>query len=394
MATFPEPGWLHDGQLQSALDTIAAHAADHDRTARFPFEGVALLERLGVHRLTAPVAAGGGGAGLSVARTVAQRIGAADASVGLLMLWQFMFWGELAMADHGWSASARAAALGSVAEGPALINALNVEPELGSPSRGGLPATRALRQPDGSWRLVGRKIYGTGIPVLRWLLVSATIDDGGPPRMGRFLVDTTLGGLRTEETWDHVGLRASASHDVLFERTPVPAGHLIAQDLPDRRMPAPAARGAWTATLVSAMYNGIAHASRDWLVGYLHRRVPTQLGAPLASLPRMQTAVGEIALWLAVNDRLLDDMARAVDSGDPAEQRRAYAFAPLLKHQVTANVIAVTSAALELTGNPGHSRHHPAERHLRDALTGRIHTPQSDVVLLQAGQAALAEAAP
>ena len=31
---------------------------------------------------------------------------------------------------------------------------------------------------------------------------------------------------------------------------------------------------------------------------------------------------------------------------------------------------------------------------LRDALTGRIHTPQSDVVLLQAGQAALAEAAP
>jgi alkylation response protein AidB-like acyl-CoA dehydrogenase len=42
-------------------------------------------------------------------------------------------------------------------EGVALINALRVEPELGSPARGGLPATVARRTETG-WRLSGRKI--------------------------------------------------------------------------------------------------------------------------------------------------------------------------------------------------------------------------------------------
>jgi alkylation response protein AidB-like acyl-CoA dehydrogenase len=384
---------VHDGRLQAVLDRIASNAARHDRDASFPFEAIAALEQLGVARLSAPVAAGGYGAGLVQAREIAQRIGAADASVGLVMLWQFVFHAEMAQPDHGWSASARAAVLESIAQGPSLINALNVEPELGSPSRGGLPATRAVRQPDGSWRVHGRKTYATGIPVLRWLLITATIEDDGEPRVGRFVVDTRLGGLRVEETWDHVGLRATASHDVVFEDTPLPAGHLIAQDQPGRKMPMSGARNAWTATCLGAMYNGIAHASRNWLVGYLHQRVPSNLGAPLASLPRFQSAVGEIDFWLATSDRLLDDVARAVDGDDDAARRRAFEFAPLLKHHVTSNAIAVASRALELTGNPGHSRHHPAERHLRDALTGRIHTPQSDVIFLNTGKAALERAA-
>ncbi|MDL5472214.1 acyl-CoA dehydrogenase, partial [Klebsiella pneumoniae] len=50
----------------------------------------------------------------------------------------------------------------AVARG-ALINALRVEPELGSPARGGLPATVLRRGVDG-WRLSGHKLYTTGIP--------------------------------------------------------------------------------------------------------------------------------------------------------------------------------------------------------------------------------------
>ncbi|BCQ59978.1 hypothetical protein PBOI14_17280 [Pseudomonas sp. Boi14] len=50
----------------------------------------------------------------------------------------------------------------AVQEG-ALINALRVEPDLGTPARGGLPATLA-RRVEGGWLLSGRKIYSTGIP--------------------------------------------------------------------------------------------------------------------------------------------------------------------------------------------------------------------------------------
>ena len=39
-------------------------------------------------------------------------------------------------------------------EGIALLNAARVEPELGTPARGGLPATIAIRTTEG-WRLTG-----------------------------------------------------------------------------------------------------------------------------------------------------------------------------------------------------------------------------------------------
>jgi alkylation response protein AidB-like acyl-CoA dehydrogenase len=42
-----------------------------------------------------------------------------------------------------------------------------------------------------------------------------------------------------------------------------------------------------------------------------------------------------------------------------------------------------------LIGNPGLSRHNPLERHHRDVLCSRIHSPQDDMVLLGLGKAAL-----
>jgi alkylation response protein AidB-like acyl-CoA dehydrogenase len=42
-----------------------------------------------------------------------------------------------------------------------------------------------------------------------------------------------------------------------------------------------------------------------------------------------------------------------------------------------------------LIGNAALTRHHPLERHLRDVLCGRIHTPQDEAVLGQAGRARL-----
>jgi len=44
---------------------------------------------------------------------------------------------------------------------------------------------------------------------------------------------------------------------------------------------------------------------------------------------------------------------------------------------------------LELTGNPGLSRHNPLERHYRDVLCSRIHSPQDDTILTGAGRAGL-----
>jgi alkylation response protein AidB-like acyl-CoA dehydrogenase len=43
-----------------------------------------------------------------------------------------------------------------------------------------------------------------------------------------------------------------------------------------------------------------------------------------------------------------------------------------------------------LVGNNGLTRHNPLERHYRDVLCARVHTPQDDSILSAAGRAALA----
>ena len=78
---------------------------------------------------------------------------------------------------------------------------------------------------------------------------------------------------------------------------------------------------AWATLTVAALYNGVALAARDWLIGFLKDRVPSNLGAPLASLPRMQEALGEIEGLLTVNARLLSSGSRDVDAAKNARTR-------------------------------------------------------------------------
>ena len=62
----------------------------------------------------------------------------------------------------------------------------------------------------------------------------------------------------------------------------------------------------------------------------------------------------------------------------------------LIKHTVTSNAIRTVELALQLTGNHGLTRHNPLQRHLRDVLCSRVHTPQIDSILTSAGKRALA----
>lgn len=370
-----------EDRLAAALQAISARAAEHDRDGSFPHEAFAALHGAGVTALTVPAAVGGAGADLATTAGVVERVAAADASVGLVLLWQLALHAELAREGDGWPAELRERVQRSAVTDGALMNALRVEPDLGTPARGGVPATTAQRQSDGTWRLHGHKIYSTGIPALRWLLVFAATDEE-PVRTGVFLIDRDTPGVRVEETWDHAGMRASGSHDTFFDGA---AGHPVDVRPPaDWRSPEPTTALAWATVLLAAAYTGVAVAARDWLTQYLNERIPSNLGAPLASLPHFQQAVGEIDVLLDVNHTLIADVARSIDAGQPATR------GPLVKHVATENAIAALDIALRLTGNPGLMRANPLERHHRDALTGRIHTPQRDMVLGTIGRAALA----
>jgi alkylation response protein AidB-like acyl-CoA dehydrogenase len=113
-------------------------------------------------------------------------------------------------------------------------------------------------------------------------------------------------------------------------------------------------------------------------------RQPSNLGAALSTLPRYQEAIGEIDALLYTNTALLDRAAAAAIGEISAIECN------FVKLSVTNNAIKIAEKALSLVGNPGLSRANPLERHYRDALCGRVHSPQEDTVLLVAGKFAFA----
>lgn len=370
-----------EGLLADITRQLRDAAVKHDRSGTFAFENMALLHRHGLLSIALPKADGGQGARLPLLAQIIRAIAASDPATALVVTMQYLVHKNLEKSR--WPASLRSlVAAEALAEG-ALINHLRVEPDLGTPARGGLPATIAERTENG-WRLSGRKIYSTGSPVLRWYLVWARTDEA-EPRVGSFLVHADAPGIRIEQTWDHLGMRASGSDDVIFDNVELPANRDV-----DVRLPADWGRPdgeatAFMSALLSSLYDSIAHSARDWLVTFLNERKPSGLGAALATLPRFQEAVGEIDALLYANKTLLDDLITRTNIGTAPGANEA----SLVKYLVTGNAIKAVEKALELTGNPGLSRANPLERAYRDVLCSRIHAPQNDMILINSGRATL-----
>jgi alkylation response protein AidB-like acyl-CoA dehydrogenase len=369
-------------RAQRLAGEFATRAAQHDREASFPFENFEDLSEAGLLALTVPAALGGSGAGALDAARIINIIGKADPSTALVLSMHYIQ--HLVMArSTRWPGRLSRKLARETVEGVALINALRVEPDLGSPSRGGLPATIARRTETG-WRLSGRKIYSTGAPILKWYAVWARTDEPNV-RVGLFLVPAKLPGTRIVETWDHLGLRASGSHDVVFDDVVFPLDHEIDVRTPDQWLVPDFTQATVHAIFVAAIYDGIARAARDWLVEFLKNRVPANLGASLATLPRAQEIVGGIEARLAVNARLIDSFAGDYDDGVVLSASESN----IIKLTVTNNAVAVVEDALSLTSNHGLTRANPLERHYRDVLCGRVHTPQDDATRVNAGRLAL-----
>ncbi|AZE11500.1 Acyl-CoA dehydrogenase [Pseudomonas chlororaphis subsp. aureofaciens] len=383
----PLPPVLHpvevadfDALLQRIGQQLGATAHLYDESGAFPRDNFALLHQHGLLALTVPKHLGGGGASLAQARKVISAVAKGEPSTALILVMQYLQHSRL-QDSQSWPEALRLRVAGDAVRDGALINALRVEPDLGTPARGGLPATIARRTAAG-WRISGRKIYSTGSHGLSWFSVWARSTDEDP-LVGAWLVHKDTPGISIVEDWDHLGMRATCSHEVLFDNVLVPLDHAVS--VSPWSAPRPELDGEgflWMAVLLSAVYDGIAQAARDWLVDWLETRKPSNLGAALATLPRFQETVGHIDTLLFANRSLLDAAAEGHTPASNAAQ---------LKYLVTGNAIRAVELAIEASGNPGLSRHSPLQRHYRDVLCGRVHTPQNDAVLQGVGKAVFAQ---
>ncbi|MCD5978899.1 Acyl-CoA dehydrogenase protein [Pseudomonas savastanoi pv. glycinea] len=367
-------------RLASITAALTATAERYDDSGEFPHENFRLLHEHGLLALTVPIELGGGGADLPQALQAISAVAQGEPSTALILVMQYIQHARLQQ-SKSWPEHLRLQVAKEAVRDGALINSLRVEPDLGTPARGGLPATTARRTTEG-WRISGSKIYSTGSHGLTWYNVWARSDDADP-LVGAWLVHKDTPGIRIVEDWDHLGMRATCSHEVIFEEVLVPLEHAVSVSpwsAPQAELDP--AGFMWMSVLLSSVYDGVARSARNWFVHWLEERKPSNLGAALSTLPRFQEVVGEIDTLLFNNHSLLQSAATGLTPPAHAAQ---------IKYLVTTNAIRAVELAIEAAGNPGLSRSNPLQRHLRNVLCARIHTPQNDVTLTGVGKAVFAE---
>ena len=361
---------------------FAERAAAHDRENTFPFENFRELHEAGLVAMTAPEEYGGGGAHVYDVVLMQEELAKGDASTALGLTMHLTLVGRLSETRIWPEATFERLARDIVARG-ALINAAHSEPELGSPSRGGMPRTTAART-EGGWRINGHKRWTSLSPALSYFYVLAQVQDEGPVRRGFFLVPAETPGIEIVETWDNLGMRATGSHDVVLTNVEVPADALV----PNEGGDVPGQGKGWGGLVTSAVYLGIATAARDAAVEYARTRQPNGMDAPIASLGPVQHRIARTELLLLQSRTLLHDVAKrwvaCPEERDSSEWQLAAA-----KYTVSNNAIQVVDQALRVTGTAGLSKSMPLERYYRDVRTSLNQPPIDDAALTMIGKAAL-----
>ncbi|MEY9840292.1 acyl-CoA dehydrogenase family protein [Streptacidiphilus sp. EB103A] len=358
--------------LPRVVDLLAARAEEHDRDAGFPYQGIEAVHDAGLLTLTVSERHGGPGAGLADTVRALTELGRGDPSVALVTALTLLVHARQARTSQ-WPEAVYADLLADSVRGPALVGVLGPADGPGQ----GVTARRG----DGCWLLTGCEPGVAGAEALAWMVVTARTDEE-QPRDGLFLVQGDTPGVQVEPTWDQLGLRATASHDVVFEAVEVGDDAVVRLGARsgDSEDDEPLDR-AWTDLALPAVYLGVARAARSWLVRALR---PVLLEGRFQDA-QLEAAVGSIEVELTTAEELLLALARGVDEGSPDALRRTAAG----RIVATRAAVSVVEQAVALSGSAGLSRAHPLERHFRDVLHARGHGRREHELLAEAGRQAL-----
>ena len=360
-------------------EELAARAAEHDRDGTYPFEAIDALKAAGY--FAAPIPAELGGLGVSSAHDLvvaSSRLARGDASVAigvnmhLVAVANMERRRQVAVAS-GAERRARgfATSLAQIAhDGVVLAAAIS---ERGQDlTRPGTVATRT----EAGWRIDGRKLFCTMSPAATDLYVAVTYSDGeGSERYAYAMVPTDAPGVVVHDDWDALGMRASGSHSVSFERVQLPesavrGGFRAGDPLPyiERNLVA----GLFHAAASLGIAESADQVARRGLAGRINGD----------ARPRMQVADNTVDLAAArgVLSRaaaLIDEHRTANPATDgSAEQLGAlFAEAQAAKAFVNEAAARIVDRALALSGGAGYINGSPLARAYRDVKAGSFMHP-------------------
>jgi alkylation response protein AidB-like acyl-CoA dehydrogenase len=369
------------------LKRFADRAPGYDRDNRFFEEDFAELKQAGYLASAVPRELGGGGLTFSQVMHEQRRL-ASHAHATALGINMHLYWTGVA-ADL-WRAGDKSLEW-------LLTGAVNGEVYAAGHAEKGndipvlLSASKAERV-KGGYRFTGHKFFGSLTPVWTFLgLHGLDTSDPAAPKVVHAFMPRSTEGYSIKDTWDVLGMRATASHDTIIEGAVVPDRYIV------RVVPAGFA-GAdlfvlavfqWALTGFANVYYGL---SRQLLQRTLEGvKKKTSMAISRGSMiyhPEVQRSVAEMVMEVeAIGpylDRLAEDWTNGVDHGMAWPLKILAA-----KHRAVESAWKVADLALELAGGFGIFAASGMERLLRDARLGRIHPANPALVHEVVGKLAL-----
>ncbi len=375
---------------EDLAEEFRAGAAAHDREGTFPHENFSALRQSGA--LAACIPEQFGGLGMESLHDLAvgiNRLGRTDAATAIACHmhiaagWQF---------TRAWrDAAARGDELVDMLQGfLAWLGSGKAVLCVGGTERGtatGFPlATVTPAESGDGWVLNGHKIFASNSPAADVFAVYVRIPGPEGDHIGLAFVLPGTPGFELRPTWDGLGMRASGSHDLVFQDAPIPAAMLF--DV-----------GPWGVldefwlTFFSAgnigllgAFVGVAEAARDDVVRMLTTRRKAPGNRLLAERYGIQHGVAQIEVALTAARATLSTTCLRLDDyfashlaseSDIDELRQLMKLFVCTKQFVNAQAIAAVDHAMTVSGGAGYLGGSLLARLYRDVRAGPFMQPYS-----------------
>ena len=253
--------------------------------------------------------------------------------------------------------------LPDIAAGKKLAAFCITEAEAGSDA-GGIKTT--AKKDGDSYILNGTKQWITnGGEAEVYTVIAMTDKAKGARGASAFIVDKDTPGVSFGKKEDKLGIRGSATREVIFTDVKLPKenllgkeglGFIVAMKTFDHSRPG-----------VAAQAIGIAQRAVDEAVQYTHER--RQFGQSISSFQGVQWMLADMATQVEAARALIYASARMVDSGAKNIAKES----AMSKMFASDTAMKVTTDAVQLFGGYGYMKEYPVEKLMRDAKITQIY---------------------
>ena len=260
--------------------------------------------------------------------------------------------------------------LPDIASGKKLAAFAVTEPTAGS-DVGAIKTT--AEKVKGGYLLNGTKQFITnGGEADLYSVIVLTDKTKGPRGASVILVEKDTPGFSFGRKEKKMGIRASATRELIFEDCLVPEENLIGKEgmgfLATMRLFDNSRPG------IGAQALGIAQGALEAAVEYARERV--QFGHPIISIQAVQHMLADMATQVEASRALIYAAARTVDSG----AKNVGAESAMSKIFASDTAMKVTTDAIQIFGGVGYMRDYPVEKMFRDAKITQIYEGTNQVL--------------